>query len=1221
VQQIVRTRPYLDCAESGLRSLFQPLAVLLLLVFLLQAGWLWAADAVTTQTIAVLAHRGKEQALKTWQPTADYLTRSLPGYKFQILALEHAELEEAVVQRRTDFVLSDPENYVVLEARYRVTRIATLQQDFKGQPLKEFGGLIFTRADRKDLRKLSDLKGRRIAAVAKNAFGAYQMQAYELLKAGMDPDAIKPVFVGLPQDKIVTMVAEGKVDAGFIRSGLLESMAAAGKIRLQDFRGINLEQHGDYPFLTSTALYPEWAFSIMPHVDEGLASRVAIALLSLTHDSDVARSGQYHGWSIPLSYNSVREMMRALRAPPYDAPEDFSVGDIVRKFDRPIMAGLLAVLAVLGFFMQRFVRLNRSLSGQMALVAERSHSLAIEVESRSRAERQLANENRVLDLLAQEVALPQILQAIAEMCQMEFPGAGIAVFLREGEGYHLASADHLDEALRQRWSDAPIPAGDADDPTTFAANLAAGNATALSEVIHGTHYETSGQLVLLLPAATEPSPATRPLLHLYATLAGMATQRSAIAERIRLSSSVFQNALEGIVISDSAGRIVDVSPSFTYLTGYTRDEAVGQTMSLLKSGRHDDQFYRDMWTLLLGRGHWSGEIWNRTKDGRIIAEMLQISCVKDSKDRVTHYVGTFSDITSLKDAQAHLEQLASFDSLTGLPNRTLLADRLNQALPQARRRDKLLAICFLDLDGFKTVNDTFGHEAGDALLREVAQRLTAMVRLGDTVARLGGDEFVLLLGDLKDVDELEDALQRVLRAVASPYDLAGRPVQVSTSIGVTLFPFDDGDPDTLLRHADQAMYRAKQDGRNRYRMFDTDYAAAHQARILQRDRLRVAVRQQELVLHYQPQVSLHGKGISGVEALLRWQHPEKGLMAPGQFLPDVEHDDLICEIGIWVLREALTQQRTWKEQGNAIAVSVNIATRQFLDPRFLPMLEALLAEFPDRIPGGVELEILESAAIEDTSRMIQVIEQCHMLGVKFALDDFGTGYSSLTYLQRLPADTLKIDRSFVNGMLVSRTGLAIVEAIIGLANAFQYQLVAEGIETLEQGELLARMGCGGGQGYFIARPMPASEVLPWIASFRLPERWASWNDVVLVGQDFPLLLAEFEHRCWVKDLVGAVEGRTLITRPEAIDNPGLCEFGRWIEQRGRARYGKEPHFAEVDSAHLAIHDLGRQIHQHLLAGATDEAHSHVSELQRLSDRLVAALGRLQREAVNVKEVD
>jgi hypothetical protein len=252
--------------------------------------------------------------------------------------------------------------------------------------------------------------------------------------------------------------------------------------------------------------------------------------------------------------------------------------------------------------------------------------------------------------------------------------------------------------------------------------------------------------------------------------------------------------------------------------------------------------------------------------------------------------------------------------------------------------------------------------------------------------------------------------------------------------------------------------------------------------------------------------------------------------------------------------------------------------------------------------------------------MIQVIEHCHQLGVKFALDDFGTGYSSLTYLQRLPADTLKIDRSFVNGMLASRAGLAIVEAIIGLANAFQCELVAEGIETLEQGELLARMGCGGGQGYFIARPMPAAEVLPWVDSFRLPERWASWNDVVLVGQDFPLLLAEFEHRCWVKDLVDAVEGHTLVTRPDAIDNPGHCEFGRWIEQRGRPRYGKEPHFAEVDSVHLAIHDLGRQIHQHLLAGATDEASSLVPELQRLSNHLVAVLDRLQREAANIKDI-
>jgi diguanylate cyclase (GGDEF)-like protein/PAS domain S-box-containing protein len=1169
------------------------------------------AAAMPQFTLGVLAHRGKDRAQQEWQPTVDYLTRSLPGYQFRLLPLLLDETENAVAQRRVDFILTNPENYIVLEARYQVARNATLLQSHKGQPLKEFGGLIFTRSARKDLKTVADLRGRRIAGTSRNGFGGYQMQAYELMQAGIAPEDFTPLFVGLPQDKVVETVAQGIADAGFIRAGVLESLAAAGKIRLEDFRGIGLKYNPRFPFWLSTALYPEWAFATMPHVDDQLANRVTVALLGLPFGSDVARAGGYHGWAVPLSYNAVHDMMKALRAEPYNTPESFSIGDIARKYDRQIILVLLAIIVLVGYFTHRFARLNHSLGHQMALVAERGNALTAEVESRHYAERQLANENRVLDLLADEIALPQILRTVAQMCQQEIASdAGVAIFMRQDGSYVLAAADQVDGVLQQHWSDVPITASLVDDAAAFGEALGVIDRTIMVETIRGNDDAILGQLVALVSSPPRVPTALRPLLHNYAALAGMAIHRSAIGERIRLASSVFHNALEGIVVTDAFGRIVDISPSFTRLTGYARDEVIGHSMNLLKSGRHDAQFYREMWAQLLEHGAWSGEIWNRTRDGRIIAEILQISSVKDRHGQIVNFVGTFSDITSLKDAQAHLEKLASFDSLTGLPNRGLLADRLTQALSQTQRRDCLLAICFLDLDGFKLVNDTHGHSAGDALLREVARRLSATVRSGDTVARLGGDEFVLLLGDIKDVDELEVAVDRVLRTVAEPYDLGGRSAHISTSIGVTLFPLDDADADALLRHADQAMYRAKQDGRSRYHMFDTDYAAAHHERVLQRDRLRLAFGQQELLLHYQPRVSLREQHVEGVEALLRWRHPEKGLLAPASFLPDIEHDDLICTIGSWVLREALTQQRRWADDGVPLAVSVNVAARQFLDPRFMPNLEALLAEFPERPAGGLALEILETAAIEDIDRMAELIRQCHRLGVRFALDDFGTGYSSLAYLQRLPADILKIDRSFVDGMLGSRAGLAIVDAIVGLASAFQCELVAEGIETVEQGEMLARMGCGSGQGYVVSRPLLAGEVLPWIAAYRHPESWMSWGERGFANLDFPLLLAEFEHRCWIKDLIDATEGRPLTTSLAAIEDPTRCEFGRWLEQLGRKRYSRSPLFPEVDALHREVHALGHRIHGAL--GNPLDAKSQVPALRELSDRLVAALGRLQR---------
>jgi EAL domain-containing protein (putative c-di-GMP-specific phosphodiesterase class I) len=444
-------------------------------------------------------------------------------------------------------------------------------------------------------------------------------------------------------------------------------------------------------------------------------------------------------------------------------------------------------------------------------------------------------------------------------------------------------------------------------------------------------------------------------------------------------------------------------------------------------------------------------------------------------------------------------------------------------------------------------------------------------------------------------------------------------VQITTSIGITIYPLDDGDPDTLLRHADQAMYSAKQAGRNRYHMFDTDYAAAYQERVVQRNRLREALEAKQVLLHYQPRVNLCTQRIDGVEALLRWQHPEQGLLSPDAFLAGIEHDDLVCQIGLWALRESLAQQRRWREEGATLAVSVNIAVRQFLDPKFIPTLETLLAEFPDRMAGGLELEILESAALQDTERTAQVIRQCQALGVRFALDDFGTGYSSLSYLQRLPADALKIDQSFIDGMLASRSGLAIVEAVVGLAHAFKCDLIAEGIETLEQGELLARMGCGHGQGFAIARAMPAAEVLPWMAAYRHPPAWACWSDA-FGTQDFPLVLAEFEHRAWIRELIGATEGLPMSMAPDAIRDPARCEFGLWLAQRGRNRYGRLPLFAEVERLHRAVHELGDATQRLIAAGATEQARAGVPALRERSDALVAALAQLQRGSAALETV-
>ena len=444
-----------------------------------------------------------------------------------------------------------------------------------------------------------------------------------------------------------------------------------------------------------------------------------------------------------------------------------------------------------------------------------------------------------------------------------------------------------------------------------------------------------------------------------------------------------------------------------------------------------------------------------------------------------HYIGIFSDISQIKAHESELDRAAHYDPLTGVPNRRLLTDRLEQAIARTMRSESSLAVCYLDLDGFKGVNDQFGHATGDILLQGVAAGLKKVLRGEDTLARLGGDEFVLLLSDIGTPAECSLILERVLEAVAAPMDIDGHKVQVSASIGVSLYPHDHVDADTLLRHADQAMYLAKESGKNRFHLFDPSSDKKAQLHRQRLERLSLALAQREFCLYYQPKVDLGSGRIVGVEALIRWQHPENGLVAPGDFLQYIEGSELECAIGDWVIEAALLQAEQWRAQGEVVHVSVNISANHLLETSFLVDLQAALLRHPLVAPAHLELEVLESTAISDMSRAVDVLQQCKRLGVQLALDDFGTGYSSLTYLRKLPVDTLKIDQSFVRGMLTDREDFGIVEGVIRLANAFERKVIAEGVETLEHGAALLKLGCHLAQDYGIARPMPAAQFLDW----------------------------------------------------------------------------------------------------------------------------------------------
>jgi diguanylate cyclase (GGDEF)-like protein/PAS domain S-box-containing protein len=567
------------------------------------------------------------------------------------------------------------------------------------------------------------------------------------------------------------------------------------------------------------------------------------------------------------------------------------------------------------------------------------------------------------------------------------------------------------------------------------------------------------------------------------------TDKKHAEERLQLAASVFSHSREAIMITDPDGNIMEVNDAFSRITGYTREEAIGQTPRILKSGRQSPDYYVAMWQGLQRDGHWHSEVWNRRKNGQVYAELQTISAVNDAKGQLSYYVSLFTDITPMMEHNKQLEHIAHFDALTELPNRVLLADRLQQAIAQCQRRSQFVAVAYLDLDGFKAINDSHGHDVGDQLLIALAGRMKSTLRDGDTLARIGGDEFAAVLVDLGSVNECEPVLRRLLQVASEKIPVGDKLVQVSASIGVTVYPLDGSDPDLLMRHADQAMYQAKQSGKNRFQLFDLEHDEAMQGQQVRLAQMGQGLERQEFVLFYQPKINMRTNQLVGAEALIRWQHPQRGLLAPLVFLPDVDENPLSVAIGEWVIDTALAQMERWQQVGHDIPVSVNIGAYQLQQSDFTQRLQALLQAHSAVAPSQLQLEVLETSALQDISMTGKVMNQCRAIGVGFALDDFGTGYSSLTYLKHLPAEMLKIDQSFVRDMLEDSSDLAIVQSVIGLANAFERSVLAEGVETQAHGNRLLALGCELAQGYGIGHPMAADDFDVWLQDWQDLPRW------------------------------------------------------------------------------------------------------------------------------------
>ena len=681
-----------------------------------------------------------------------------------------------------------------------------------------------------------------------------------------------------------------------------------------------------------------------------------------------------------------------------------------------------------------------------------------------------------------------------ELLEAVVSGTTDAVFVKDLQGHYLLINDAGARMLRKTPSDIVGRDDTQLFPLPVAQELMANDGAIMHRALTQTHEESlpfpDGQDHVFLVTKG-------PVLDKQGQVKGLfgisrdITERKMADQTLLEAATVFGSSQEGIMVVNPERRIVKVNPAFTRITGYSAEEMLGQTPNMLSSGQHDAAFFRNMWTAINTQGFWRGEICNRRKNGELLAEMLSVSVVRDSAGAVQHYVGSFTDITKYKVQEQELNRIAHYDPLTALPNRRLLVDRLEQALRGCARSKGMLAVCFLDLDGFKGINDQYGHAAGDALLVGVAHNLAHELRGEDILARLGGDEFVFLLTNVESPETCSQALDRILLAVATPVQLepGGVSASVTASLGVTLYPRDDADADTLLRHADQAMYLAKESGRNRYHLFDADSDRRAQQHSKMLHTLRTALQLHEFALYYQPKVDLVTGQVFGAEALIRWLHPEKGVLSPAAFIDHVNGSSLEQPFGQWVIDTAMAQAEAWYVQGLNLRVSVNISAHHLLHPDFCAQLGQALQRHPHLPPANFELEVLETAALDDMEQAVALVARCKQLGVRFSLDDFGTGYSSLSYLRRLPVDELKIDQSFVRDMLTDDDDRGIVQAVVQLAHVFNRQVIAEGVETRAHGAALLAMGCQHAQGYGIARPMPAADFGDWMARWHTDAPW------------------------------------------------------------------------------------------------------------------------------------
>lgn len=1430
---------------------------------------LWGGSAVADGDVSkelflgVYAYREPAVIERQYQPLVDYLNANVKGFHIHLKVLNNEQLKRALRRHKVDLLLVNPSLYEIVRNENSLSgAIATIQHARDGKHTSSLGGVVFTQSDRQDIKQFKSLEHKTIAIPSTSNMGAYRIPLYELKNAGVDTKDIRFVSVGT-NDDVVAKVLSGKVDAGFVRTGILESWQEEGKLKLDQIKVLHLRKLKGFPYLLSTSLYPEWPFVVLSSVEPDRTRQLIVALFNLKPGSETAKLTGISGFVPPLDYLPVQNLLRSLHLPPFDALPEFSWQSFWKAYHVPIL--LLVVL---------FIVIIMALLGTSALSAtlkEQSKRLAGIIRATRSGSWEwdiptgkLVLNDRWAEIIGyklhelepitiqtwEKFTHPEDLKKSNELIRKHFAGEldyyEMEVRLRHKDGRWVWV---LDRGMVTRWSSKGEPLKMAgthvdisnlkeheallklnanrdeallrlpqmmetsneagflahaldqikeivDSDFSFAHIIIPGNTAkdahwtecsypvcktsidqafseAFEEVSHqvvetGEVYSKEGGTSVVLPVKnasesiyiqrcvilpvfehdkvvmvfgfgnkSEPYDETdletirilgdetwrliensriqeqalqqhhqyqrlvneigdnfvvfsisaddnviqyisdsveqvfglpkekalgiswpefvdwqehskvdalftkqkmrqgdldfkefymrfyhpitgeeriiKVMLHavrdVHNNLIGTdglienVTEKLKAENDLKQAASVFEYAQEGIIITDANATILDVNDAFVRITGFERDEVIGQRPNILNSGRQSKNFYAELWKDLFLKGQWSGELWNRRKDGEEYPEKVTISAIYDEEGKPYQYIALFSDLSLQKQQQQQLEYIAHYDSLTGLPNRSLLSDRIGQAMAYSNRHGLKMAVVFIDLDGFKAVNDVYGHQTGDRLLVEIAKRFQLSLRESDTIARLGGDEFVAVISDFNKEEELQTVLERLLKDANKPVTIGTSKLGVSASIGVSFYQqSSDLDADQIMREADQAMYQAKLKGKNQIFIFEGTEQVAQSADL---KALETALNNEELCLYYQPKVNMRTGEVLGFEALMRWNHPTKGLQLPGAFLPLLGDRPFGNKLGYWVIEQALKQMTAWlTESDKPISVSVNVEGHMLQDLSFITQMKKLLDKYPKVSAGQLTLEILESSAIEDVFSVSQIISECRKLGVYFSIDDFGTGYASLTYLKNLPVHELKIDRSFIKDLTSDLQSMSIMQSLASMGQAFNLKVIAEGVETDQQASMLLKLGYELAQGYRIARPMPVDHVLDWLNAWEVFPHWQS-VEKMKDAKGLALVAVIAEHKTWVDMIKRYIESESKELPPL---HPSECRFGRWLHGEGGEVLGNERD--AIDQLHQQVHQSGEKAIALKQAGDDEGAVKELVQLEQLKVQIVNKIEEL-----------